>query len=405
MLYLTYQTQSDLLDPLRALADQATTILQRLRPAGKSRDWLSNLTAAFDLMARTRMTHARPAFGIESVECGGRTMAVHEEVTCRLPFGSLVRFAMADETARPRVLVLAPLSGHFATLLRDTVETLVPEHDVYISDWHNARDVSLTDGRFGFDEYVDHVIGFLQAMGPGTHVVAVCQSCVQALVATAVLAAEHSPVQPRSLTLMAGPVDTRINPTKVNELATSKPIAWFEQNLIATVPWRYPGAWRRVYPGFVQLSAFMAMNLERHIKAHEDIYEAVASGEHEKAAQIRDFYDEYFAVLDLPAEFYLETVQYVFQEHRLPRGLLEWHGRPVDLSAIRRTALLTVEGERDDICSLGQTAAAHDLCTGIRPYLKHHHMQAGVGHYGVFAGRRWRTQIYPVVANMILANE
>jgi poly(3-hydroxybutyrate) depolymerase len=236
-------------------------------------------------------------------------------------------------------------------------------------------------------------------------VVAVCQPCVEALEATAILAARGSSAQPRSLTLMAGPIDTRINPTSVNELATSHPVSWFERNVVATVPCRYPGSGRRVYPGFLQLSAFASMNIERHVSSHRQLFVDLVTGEHERAEATRSFYDEYFAVLDMPAEFYLETVQMVFQEHLMPRGLLEWHGEKVDLRAIRRTALLTIEGERDDICAVGQTLAAHDLCTGIRPFMKRHHLQAGVGHYGVFSGRRWDTQIYPILRNVILAND
>ena len=242
-------------------------------------------------------------------------------------------------------------------------------------------------------------------MGPGSHVVAVCQPCVQALAAAAIMAEDDNPAQPRSMTLMAGPIDCRVNPTKVNERATGKPISWFEQNLISHVPMRFPGAMRRVYPGFVQLTAFMSMNAERHIKAQVDLYRHMAKGEHEQAATIKSFYDEYFAVLDLTAEFYLETVQRVFQEYLLARGALDWNDRRVDPRAIRRTALFTVEGERDDICALGQTVAAHDLCSSLRPYRKKHYMQAGVGHYGVFAGKRWAGQIYPLVRNTILANE
>jgi poly(3-hydroxybutyrate) depolymerase len=235
--------------------------------------------------------------------------------------------------------------------------------------------------------------------------VAVCQPCVAVLVAAAVMAQGGNAAQPRSMTLMAGPIDCRVNPTKVNDLANSKPISWFEQNLIATVPLRYPGAFRRVYPGFVQLAAFMSMNIERHVKAHRELYDNIAKGEDEKAKVTKAFYDEYFAVLDLAAEFYLETVRLVFQEYALPTGKLKWQGEPVEPRAIKRTMLLTVEGERDDICAVGQTVAAHDLCSGLRPYLKRHHMQPGVGHYGVFSGNRWNNQIYPLLKNVILASE
>jgi len=235
--------------------------------------------------------------------------------------------------------------------------------------------------------------------------VAVCQPCVAALVAASVMAQADNPAQPRSMTLMAGPIDTRVNPTRVNELALKHPIDWFERNLVTSVPLRYPGALRLVYPGCLQLAAFMSMNIDRHWKAHNDLFDHLVNGEHEKAQAIASFYDEYFAVMDLPAEFYLQTVRLVFQEHALPRGLMEWHGKRVDPSAIRRTALFTVEGERDDICSVGQTVAAHDLCSRLRPYLKRHHMQPGVGHYGVFNGGRWSSQIYPLVKNLILASD
>jgi polyhydroxyalkanoate depolymerase len=282
---------------------------------------------------------------------------------------------------------------------------MLPEHDVYVTDWHNARDVQARDGAFGFDDYVDHLIQFLEKIGPGAHIVAVCQPCVAALVAAAVMAQNNNPAQPRSMTLMAGPIDTRVNPTKVNELAQSKPISWFEKNLIATVPLRYDGAFRRVYPGFVQLAAFMSMNIDRHVKAHQELYDNLVNGEDEKARVTKTFYDEYFAVLDLAAEFYLETVRLVFQEHALPLGKVTFRGEPVEPRAIKKTMLLTVEGERDDICAVGQTLAAHDLCSGLRPYRKRHHMQAGVGHYGVFSGKRWEHQIYPIVKNVILASD
>jgi poly(3-hydroxybutyrate) depolymerase len=333
-------------------------------------------------------------------------------------FGTLLRFERADAAPAadgsgttvdgrgvvlPRVLIVAPLSGHFATLLADTARTMLADHDVYITDWHNARTVPLSEGRFGLAEYVEHVIGFIEQLGPHTHVLAVCQPCVPVLAAVALRHQRHHPAQPRSMTLMAGPIDTRVNPTQVNAMATSKPIEWFERHLVHHVPWRYPGALRRVYPGVLQLTAFVAMNPERHKKAFEQLYLHRLAGEHEQADSTAGFYDEYFAVNDLPAEFYLETVAQVFQEHTLPRGEMSVNGERVDLAAIRRTALFTVEGERDDICAIGQTVAAHDLCSGIKPWMKHHHVQLGVGHYGVFSGRRWRQQIYPRVREMIHA--
>jgi polyhydroxyalkanoate depolymerase len=301
------------------------------------------------------------------------------------------------------MLVVAPLSGHFATLLRSTVETLSRDHDVYITDWKNARDIPTSEGRFGFDDYIDYVIKFLEFLGPNSHVLAVCQPCVQTLAAVALMAEDRNPAQPLSMTLMAGPIDTRISPTVVNTLATSHPHAWFEENLIYRVPFRLPGAGRRVYPGFVQLFAFMSMNMGRHAGAHRDLYFHLANGRVDAAAKIKDFYDEYFAVLDLPAEFYLETIDKVFQRALLAKGELTHRGRKINPSAIRRTALLTVEGDKDDICAVGQTAAAHDLCSTLRPHLKRHHLQAGVGHYGTFSGKRWNGQIYPQIRNLVLA--
>ena len=404
MLYVAYQAHSDFMVPVRRLADFAIKALAPAQFAGTTA-FTRNLTAAYELIARAGLSHDRPPFGIDSVMVGNEEVAVHEEAARVTPFGTLLHFKKAIDAAQPRVLLVAPLSGHFATLLRATVRTLLADHDVYITDWHNVRDVPRAKGRFGFDEYIQHIVEFLEAIGPGAHVVAVCQPCVAVLVAAAVMAQDGNPAQPRSMTLMAGPIDTRVNPTKVNELANSKPIEWFEQNLIASVPMRYPGAFRRVYPGFVQLAAFMTMNIERHIKAHRDLYDHLANGDLEKAKVTKSFYDEYFAVLDLAAEFYLETVRLVFQEHALGLGKLTWNGVPVEPRAIRRTMLLTVEGERDDICAVGQTLAAHDLCSGLRPYLKRHHMQAGVGHYGVFSGNRWTNQIYPILKNVILSSE
>jgi len=402
MLYLAYQLQSDVMVPIRTWASMALN-------AGNSHltdnPALRNLSALYELIARAGLTHTRPPFGIGTVTVGNREVEVREEAAAVTPFGTLLHFKKDIDASQPRVLMVAPLSGHFATLLRATVRTMLPEHDVFITDWHNARDVPLSAGRFGFDEYIEHLIKFLEAIGPGAHLLAVCQPCVAALVATAVMAQAGNKAQPRSMTLMAGPIDTRVNPTKVNELAKKNSIEWFERTLTAAVPMRYPGAFRRVYPGFVQLAAFMSMNLDRHVKAHRELYENLANGELEKAAITKAFYDEYFAVLDLTAEFYLETVRLIFQEHTLPLGRLEFRGRPVDTSAIRRTMLLTVEGERDDICAVGQTVAAHDLCSKLRPYLKRHHMQAGVGHYGVFSGKRWENQIYPILNNVILSSD
>jgi poly(3-hydroxybutyrate) depolymerase len=404
MLYQAYQLQSDLMSPLRLLAQGGSAALWLGKTDGSL---LRKFSASMEVFSRLRLTHSRPAYGITSVKAGERELAVTEEAVLTMPFGTLLRFKKetpADLPYQPPVLLVAPLSGHFATLLRETVRTLLQDHDVYITDWHNARDVPLRHGAFALDDYIDHMIRFTQAIGPGTHVVAVCQPCVAALAAAAIMAEDDDPAQPRSLTLMAGPVDCRVNPTGVNTLATSKPIEWFEKNLISHVPLPHAGYMRRVYPGFVQLSAFLSMNLERHKKSFQDMYQHLLDGDVEKADVIRVFYDEYLAVNDLPAEFYLETVEKVFQTYDLPLGKLSYRGRLVKPAAIRRMALMTVEGERDDICAVGQTVAAQDLCTGIRPYMKTHHVQTGVGHYGVFSGRKWNQQIYPRVREMIHAS-
>jgi len=403
MLYQAYQLQSDLMSPLRLMAQGLGASL-----------WLQNtersitrrMAAASEVISRMRLTHSRPAYGISSVIVDGEATPVEEEMLLALPFGSLLHFKkpVAGDRHHPPVLLVAPLSGHFATLLRETARTLLQDHDVYITDWHNARDVSLKHGAFGLDDYIAHMIRFIEVIGPGTHVVAVCQPCVAALAATAVMAEDDHPAQPRSLTLMAGPVDCRVNPTGVNTLATSKPIEWFEKNLISHVPLPHAGYMRRVYPGFVQLSAFLSMNLDRHKKSFQDLYQHLVDGDIDKANVIRVFYEEYLAVNDLPAEFYLETVEKVFQTYDLPLGKLSYQGRMVKPAAIRRTALMTVEGERDDICAVGQTVAALDLCSSIRPYMKTHHVQTGVGHYGVFSGRKWNQQIYPRVREMIHAS-
>jgi polyhydroxyalkanoate depolymerase len=404
MLYGGYQAWSDAAIPFRMAARAALRMRDGFGPAADYA-FPRSAFAMLSVSAGLRMTHRRPPFGIETARVGDAEVKVREEVALRLPFGDLLHFVKdgAEGFAQPKMLVVAPLSGHFATLLRGTVRTLLSDHDVYITDWANARDVPTSDGRFSFDDYVAYVIRFLETIGPGAHVLAVCQPCVQALAAVAVMAEDKHPAQPRTLTLMGGPVDTRAGPTAVTELATSKPMSWFEDNLISTVPFHHMGRGRRVYPGFIQLSAFMSMNMERHISQHQRMFELLSEGKAEEAKVIADFYEEYMAVLDLPAEFYLETVDRVFQRQLLAKGELEYRGRPVRPGVIRRTALLTVEGERDDICGVGQTAAAHDLCTGLRPYQRRHHLQPGAGHYGLFSGGKWEKQIYPQVRNIVLA--
>ena len=402
-MYDAFLAQSDALWPLRALGRFATPAL--LEPAfGAPGRGARRWAAAWQVLALGEITHERPDWGIDSVVVDGAPQPVIEETTAQTPFATLRRFRKVGAGAQPRVLVAAPMSGHFATLLRDTVRTLLRDHDVYVTDWHNVRDVPASAGRFGLDEYIDHLIAFTAALGPGANIVAICQPCVAALAAVALMAEDDHPAQPASLTLMAGPIDCRIGPTAVNRLATSKPIGWFEKNLIGRVPWRLRGAGRRVYPGFLQLSAFISMNGERHAEQFRKYFGHVTAGEQAEAKAIRDFYAEYMAVSDLAADFYLETVRLVFQEYALPLGKLTLRGRKIDPLAIRRTALLTVEGERDDICAIGQTLAAHDL-TRLRPWLRTHYVQPNVGHYGVFSGRRWQNHIYPVVRNVIQVSQ
>ena len=404
MLYRAFQAQTDLVTPVRFMAKLASDTLAMGPSWLRALPAISHMAAGWEMIERCHLTNERPPYGFGSVMVEGREAPVHEVAVASTPFGDLINFKKEGVGEQPRILLIAPLSGHFATLLRGTVATLLPENDVYITDWRNAREAPVEAGDFGFDDYVDHVIKFLEAIGPGAHLLGVCQPCAHALAAVSIMAEDDNPCTPLSMTLMAGPVDTRVNPTKVNDLAVANPISWFEKNLISTVPARYPGAGRRVYPGFVQLTAFMAMNPSRHIDAHIDMFTQLATGKFEEAQTGKTFYDEYFAVLDLTAEFYLETVNRVFQRHLLPRGELMWRGRKVNPAAIRRTTLFTVEGERDDICSVGQTVAAHQLCSGVRPNRKRHHLQPGVGHYGVFSGRKWTNQIYPLVRNVILSS-
>ncbi len=405
MLYSAYQAFNDAITPSRWAASAMANFSDTYLTDFAKNPWVKRYLAFCQVFAGAKLTHTRPGYNIKTVLSGNAEVEVVEEVVEDMPFGNLLHFAKPDVSApQPRMLVIAPLSGHFATLLRNTVETLLRDHDVYIMDWKNARDVPLSAGKFGFDDYVDYIIRFMQTLGPGSNMLAVCQPCVPALVATALMAEDRDPCEPRTLTLLGGPVDTRVSPTVVNELAASKSYSWFEENVIHTVPFRYRGAGRRVYPGFLQLTAFMAMNPRRHLDQHRKLFQHIVDEDAVAAQKISDFYAEYFAVLDLPAEFYLETIDKVFQRMLLAKGELTYRGeRKVNLAAIQRTALLTVEGERDDICAVGQTAAAHTLCSSLRPHLKRHYLQTGVGHYGVFSGTKWTQQIYPQVRNLVLA--
>jgi poly(3-hydroxybutyrate) depolymerase len=404
MIYNAYQTYADIANSVRVMASGSNLFLGSLYGFNRTEPF-RHMAAFQELFAFTGFTHSRPEYEIYEI-CSetGQKIPIMDDIISETPFCTLRRFSKKNSQAEPDVLLVAPMSGHFATLLRGTIQTLLRDHNVYITDWRNPRDVPLEKGLFCFDCFVEHIIKFIKTIGSQTHVVAVCQPAVQSLVAAAIMAEENDPDQPASLTLMAGPIDARIEPSAVNKFAASKSLEWFKQNMLARVPGTSLGVGRVVYPGFIQLSAFMSMNMERHSKAFSDFYHKRVSNDHEKADQIKEFYKEYFAIMDLDACFYLETIEKVFHNHELALGQLKYKGRPVRPSAIKKTFLLTVEGERDDICSVGQTLAAQDLCSGLRPYRKKHYMQPGVGHYGVFNGKRWDSQVYPVVREHIYAS-
>ena len=404
MLYQAYQAQADFMGPFRLMAQSTGALLKQPWPGLSDNVVARTVVAACELVVRSGMSHTRPPFGIPTTMVKGREVPVTEKDVVETPFGNLLHFAKPGGANQPRVLLVAPMSGHFATLLRGTVKTLLPDNDVYITDWKNARSVSLRHGRFDLDDFIDTLAGFMNFLGPKHHVIAVCQPAVPVFAAVALMAADGAPNQPATMTLMGGPIDTRINPTQVNLLATTRDFEWFEHNVITAVPMRYPGAFRRVYPGFLQLAGFMQMNLDRHVTAHVDLFHHLVKGDGESAEATQTCYDEDTAVMDLPAEFYLQTIREVFQLHSLPLGTYTSRGRKVEPKAITKTALLTVEGENDDICAVGQTSAAHDLCTGLPNSKKAQHLQPKVGHYGVFNGRRWATEIYPVVRDFIRAH-
>ena len=400
MLYTAYETRRALASPLVAFAGAQADALRWLPAPFADARPVRAVRAVAEMVHALEVTHERPAFGIESAPVDGQSLPVVEQAVASTPFATLQRFVKRGAPPQPQVLVVPGLAGHFGTLVRGTVRTLLPDHDVYVADWRNARDVPLAAGRFGLDEYIEHLIGFLRAIGPGAHVMAVCQACVPVLAAAAIMAEDADPAQPQSMILLAGPVDTRINPGPVNEFAGRVSPTVLDRTAIQTVPWPHRGAGRRVYPGFIQVMAFMSLNPRRHLDSFAGLLRDVAQGEDHAAERTKTFYDEYLAVLDLPAEFYLDTVKAAFTEHHLPRGRMSWRGRPVRPAAIE-TALFTIEGASDEICPPGQTQAAHALCTGIPAERRREHLQAGVGHYGVFSGSRFERQIYPLIRDFI----
>lgn len=400
MLYAAYETRRHLMAPVYQLAGVQAAALKLLPEPLARLPSVRISRAVVETISTLEFTHRHPGYGIHSVQVGGEETAVREDVIEQTPFGSLVRFSTAANGGQPRVLVVPGLAGHFGSLIRETVRTLLPEHEVYVADWRNARDVPVDDGRFGLDEYIEHLIGFLEEIGPGCHLMAVCQPCVPALAAAAIMAEDDNPAQPQSVILLAGPVDARINPGRVNKAANRGSLDRLARTVITTVPRPHRGAGRRVYPGFLQASAFMGMAPRRHLSAFTGLFRDVAGGDEAAAQRTTAFYDEYFAVLDITEEFYLETARVIFREHDLARGCLQWRGRQVDPGSIR-TALMTIEAENDEICPPGQTRAAHDLCRRIPAERKTHHLQAGVGHYGVFSGTRFQAEIYPEIRGFI----
>lgn len=404
MLYTLYDLQLAAWEPVRQMAKAGEALFNHpFLPFSYTQSGRA-AAAVCEMVERGTRRYRKPDFGIETVTIDGRELPVREEAVLKEPFCTLLHFRHEGAHEKPRLLVVAPLSGHYATLLRGTVRALLPGHDVYITDWIDASEVPIGFGPFDLDDYIDQVIVCLEHLGPDTHVMAVCQPSVPVLAAIAFMSADDHPCLPPSMTLMGGPIDTRANPTQVNELATSRPLSWFETSVISRVPFGYEGAGRLVYPGFLQLTGFMSMNLDRHVGAHMKHFEHLIEGDGDSADSHRRFYDEYMSVMDLPAEYYLQTIKTVFQDHALPKGTMTHRGRLVDLTAIKKTALMTVEGELDDISGVGQTRAAHDLCVNIPKSRKLHWEQPETGHYGIFNGRKWREVIMPKVAKFIRAS-
>lgn len=402
MLYNTHELGRFALQPARLMAEAGQYVFSSpFNPW--SQTWAGKaISAACAVFEETTRRFDKPAFGLHTTTIDGREIPVREEIVGRRAFCQLRHFVRDGAPGdQPRLLLVAPLSGHYATLLRGTVESLLPDHDIYITDWHDAREVPLSEGAFDLDDYIDYVIAYLHLLGPNTHVMAVCQPAVPVFAAVALMSQDNDPCVPASMTLMGGPIDTRKSPTTPNKLAKERPYEWFEQKLITHVPATAPGFLRRVYPGFLQLTGFLAMNLDRHVESHVNYYNHLVDGDGDSAQKHREFYEEYMAVMDLPAEYYLQTIRVVFQQHLLPRGMMVHRDRLVKPEAIRKTALLTVEGERDDISGPGQTQATHSLCINLPESMREDYVQPGVGHYGVFNGKRWHTEIAPRVKDFI----
>lgn len=404
MLYHWYEATHAALSPYRAMADATKLALSNPVNPWSHTPFGKQIAAACEVFERTTRRYGKPEFNLPTTLVGGERVAVTEKIVWSRPFCNLIHFQRATPRGRrpdPKVLIVAPMSGHYATLLRGTVEAFLPDHEVYITDWTDARMVPASEGRFDLDDYVDYVISMLHVLGPDTHVMAVCQPAVPVFMAVSRMEAEDDPYVPTTLTLMGGPIDTRANPTAVNKLAHERGTDWFRRNVLTTVPFPHPGMMRQVYPGFMQLTGFMTMNLDRHVDAHRDLFRNLVKGDGDSAQKHREFYDEYLSVMDLTAEFYMQTIERVFVEHHLPLGIMRHRDQPVDPKAIRRVALMTVEGENDDITGGGQTLAAHGLATSLADDMRVHYLQPAVGHYGVFNGSRFRAEIAPRVMDFM----
>lgn len=406
MLYTAFEMQKAWLAAMGMAAQSSSDwLLSQANPLAWSPS-ASSMARALEVFAHTVEVRGKPAFGLLSTTVDGVSVPVSEAVVHRKPFGQLKHFKRAISGRRdPRILVVAPMSGHYATLLRGTVERLLPDHEVYITDWRDARLVPTSEGHFDLNDYVDYLIEYLEVLGPDTHMLAVCQPSVPALAAVALMNEDDHPCTPPSLTMMGGPIDTRKAPTSVNDLASKRPFAWFEHTVIQDVPAMYPGGGRKVYPGFLQLSGFMSMNLANHMNSHWDMFKHLVDGDEESADATKAFYDEYRSVCDMTAEFYLQTIDLVFQRQALATGQFEHRGRIVDPGKITRTALLAIEGERDDISGIGQTKAALDLAVNLPDSKKQYHLAEGAGHYGIFNGRKWREVIAPVMETFVRAHD
>ena len=408
MLYKLFEMNQAALAPMRAAADFGQIYFRNPLNPWSQTSVGRNMAAMFEVVERVTRRYGKPDFGITEVPLGDASVAVSEEIAWQRPFCNLLHFKKdapgRKRSKQPKLLIVAPMSGHHATLLRGTVRTMLADHDVYVTDWIDAQQVPVSKGTFDLDDYIDYVINMLHVLGPNTHVMAVCQPSVPVLAAVALMSTRKDPCVPASMTLMGGPIDTRRNPTLVNVLAEQRGTAWFRRNAIAKVPFPHPGVMRDVYPGFLQLNGFMSMNLDRHMHAHKELFIHLVEGDGDSAEKHKDFYDEYLSVMDLTAEFFLQTVEVVFVNHDLPNGRMVHRGMPVDPSAISDCALMTVEGEKDDISGVGQTEAAHDLCANIPEEMRQHYVQDGVGHYGVFNGYRFRTEIAPRISAFIREN-